>query len=48
MFLTVLDQGLQLIFDIVGALHEIRKQIIDLGVEINDSPSGVKWNWIRS
>ena len=27
---------------------EIRKQIIDLGVEINDSPSGVKWNWIRS
>ena len=27
---------------------EIRKQIIDLGVEINDCPSGVKWNWIRS
>ena len=26
---------------------EIRKKLLDLGVEVKDSQDGVKWNWIK-
>ena len=26
---------------------DLRKQLIDLGVEIQDGPKGVKWKWLN-